>query len=142
MKNLHQLHTTPIGKNAVMVVAFVTVASFLGSCSDKRAAGDASTQAAMLIDKAREWLAQSKQDSDNLYKFQHLMFATAYTNAARQLAPDDAIERASKTHVRSLVKQLEQDTDAVMRQLQRKPVSSSSKAASSTRRVTQPLELI
>ena len=120
MDALSGLRQTSHAKYATAVTGFVLAASIAAACSDRKAAGDHATLAASFITKAREWLMQSQQDSDVRFKVEHIIYAQAYLDAARSIASDVSIERASKIHIRAFVKQLEKDYDAAMRLVRRK----------------------
>jgi stalled ribosome rescue protein Dom34 len=88
------------------IVAVAVVARFASGHggSQNHAAVKAARE---LINQAHEWNRMAEQDESALYAMRHAALAVAYANAARLLAPDDAVQRATGVDVHAMVQTAE-----------------------------------
>lgn len=101
--------TSSVLKSAVIVSGMVVMMSFASNVSDKRSGEDNGSITSDLVKQAMQWLDAALQDTDPLTRWQHLSYAKAYMNVCRHIASDAAIERASRTHVRAIVKRIDKE---------------------------------
>lgn len=92
--------------------------------ADTKAASDAAHQAMHLLRVA-------SQDQSPTIRLQHLGSARAFLDAARTIAPDTRIERATRTHVRSLSQKIDLAIADAVAELDARMASASSSPAPS-----------
>ena len=79
------------------------------------------TQAGVnLLNYALKWKKIASQDSQPFIKLQHLMFASAYINAARQISKDSELERVTGADLIKFKKLVEQQTQITIDSLNSK----------------------
>ena len=79
------------------------------------------TQAGVnLLNYALKWKKIASQDSQPFIKLQHLMFASAYINAARQISKDSELERVTGADLIKFKKLVEQQTQVTIDSLNSK----------------------
>lgn len=79
------------------------------------------TQAGVeLLSHALKWRKIASQDTQPFLKLQHLIFASAYINAARQIAKDSELEKVTGTDLLKLRKVLENQSQLTIDSLNSK----------------------
>lgn len=106
---------------ATCVTAGVVVLAWVGKCTraERSRAPQITRAAKELINQANVWSEMSDQDSELVYRIVHLTLAAAYCNAARVLAPDDELFRASNVDVHARLREIEAAQRKVLSKLQR-----------------------
>tara|TARA_B100000683_G_C12481840_1_gene551672 strand:- start:1702 stop:2130 length:429 start_codon:yes stop_codon:yes gene_type:complete len=94
---------------ALAVTTAVVVLAMIGKAArGERARAPQITRAAReLLGQSQTWSDMAAQDQESLYKLQHTCMAAAYANAARVLAADDELLRASNIDVHQKLRELE-----------------------------------
>ena len=104
------MNTSQHLQNAIIVSMALLVLTLLSKVLND-SPQSMNTQAGVeLINHALKWRRISAQDSQPFMKIQHLIFAVAYINAARQIAKDSDLEKVSGLDLRKLRKLLDEQT--------------------------------
>lgn len=73
-----------------------------------------------LLSQAFHWKKIASQDSQPFLKLQHLIYASAYVDAARRIAKDSELEKVTGTNLLKLKKLLEQQSQTIIDSLNSK----------------------
>lgn len=86
----------------VAVVAVCFLSSVMATISGRND-GDSYRRAVALLKQSQRWNAMSAQDTNPIFAMRHSNFATAYLEAARTVASDEYIRRATGQDVTNML---------------------------------------
>ena len=116
------MNTDTYKLNMCIVTSGLLVVLIFLKCIDANAMGNAYclNTGAALVRKAVRWHATSVQDKTKELAFQHINFASAFIEAARECAPDKVLEQSSGADVHALQRSITERQHNLSKAFQKK----------------------
>tara|TARA_E500000178_G_C16745323_1_gene627900 strand:+ start:274 stop:657 length:384 start_codon:yes stop_codon:yes gene_type:complete len=107
-------------QNAVVVTTGLIILTILSKVLNDSPQSLNTKSGVELLNHALKWRRIASQDSQPFLKLQHLTFANAYINAARQIAKDSELERVTGADLLKFKKAIEQQSQSTIDSLNNK----------------------
>lgn len=98
------------------VVAISLLVNYMDAASQENCINN--RNAVYLLRKSKQWNVLCDQDQQRSVAFQHINYAIAYLNAARDCASDALLEQVTKTDLHTYTKMVHQKQNMLQKRLQ------------------------